>query len=437
MNPRETIERYKKFKIPSLYRIFENARQYSKTCLLIAIIFFLIIIYLIQQIPHWQVAQFELSNSTEVANLENQYRATLAQILGGIAVVIGIYFAWGNLKVAQSTFESNQENTKRSLEVVQEGQITERFTRAVDQLGAIDQSGNPSVEIRLGGIYALERIANESKKDYWPIMEILTAYIRKNSSIKDQKVQERERVQFDIQAILSVIKKRNKPDNFIEPCGLDLQDTYLCKTNLSNTYLEGADLTGADLTEAHLEGACLRKAHLEGADLTGADLTEAHLEGAHLTKYDKTEYDYDESGCISGYSIIKEANLNWAHLRKAHLEGAYLRQAHLEGADLTEAHLEGADLTEAHLEGADLTEAHFEMTDFMGAHLDGANFTKVDLKDDTSNSTILPELIKKSYNLTSDQLSKVKTLRGAKLNEKIKAELREKNSALIEEIDGG
>ena len=392
MNPRETIERYKKFKIPSLYRIFENARQYSKTCLLIAIIFFLIIIYLIQQIPHWQVAQFELSNSTEVANLENQYRATLAQILGGIAVVIGIYFAWGNLKVAQSTFESNQENTKRSLEVVQEGQITERFTRAVDQLGAIDQSGNPSVEIRLGGIYALERIANESKKDYWPIMEILTAYIRKNSSIKDQKVQERERVQFDIQAILSVIKKRNKPDNFIEPCGLDLQDTYLCKTNLSNTYLEGADLTGADLTEAHLEGA-------------------------HLTKYDKTEYDYDESGCISGYSIIKEANLNWAHLRKAHLEGAYLRQAHLEGADLTEA--------------------HFEMTDFMGAHLDGANFTKVDLKDDTSNSTILPELIKKSYNLTSDQLSKVKTLRGAKLNEKIKAELREKNSALIEEIDGG
>ena len=41
------------------------------------------------------------------------------------------------------------------------------------------------MEIRLGGIYALERISNESEKDYWPIMEILTAYVRKNSSVEE------------------------------------------------------------------------------------------------------------------------------------------------------------------------------------------------------------------------------------------------------------
>jgi hypothetical protein len=39
------------------------------------------------------------------------------------------------------------------------------------------------VEIRLGGIYALERITNELEKDYWSIMEVLTAYVRKNSSV--------------------------------------------------------------------------------------------------------------------------------------------------------------------------------------------------------------------------------------------------------------
>jgi hypothetical protein len=37
-------------------------------------------------------------------------------------------------------------------------------------------------------------------------MENLTSYIRKNSSIEDQKVKEQNKVQFDIQAILSVIK---------------------------------------------------------------------------------------------------------------------------------------------------------------------------------------------------------------------------------------
>jgi hypothetical protein len=45
---------------------------------------------------------------------------------------------------------------------------------AVDKLGAVDKSENPAIEIRLGGIDDLERIATESDNDYWPIMEILT-----------------------------------------------------------------------------------------------------------------------------------------------------------------------------------------------------------------------------------------------------------------------
>lgn len=43
------------------------------------------------------------------------------------------------------------KNTQENLKIAQEGQITERFTRAIEQLG------NPATEIRLGGIYALGR----------------------------------------------------------------------------------------------------------------------------------------------------------------------------------------------------------------------------------------------------------------------------------------
>ena len=46
--------------------------------------------------------------------------------------------------------------TWRQIQVSREGQITERFTRAIDQLG----SAHP--EVRLGGIYALERTAKDS-----------------------------------------------------------------------------------------------------------------------------------------------------------------------------------------------------------------------------------------------------------------------------------
>jgi hypothetical protein len=51
--------------------------------------------------------------------------------------------------------------------------------RLFGYLGANDSEGKKQFETRLGGIYALERIAKDSEADHWPIMEILTAYVRK------------------------------------------------------------------------------------------------------------------------------------------------------------------------------------------------------------------------------------------------------------------
>ncbi len=80
-----------------------------------------------------------------------------AQILGGSLLIAGLYFTW------------------RRIEIAKEEQITERFTRAIDQLGS------EKLEIRLGGIYALERIARDSKRDHWTIMEVLMAFVKANS----------------------------------------------------------------------------------------------------------------------------------------------------------------------------------------------------------------------------------------------------------------
>jgi len=60
------------------------------------------------------------------------------------------------------------------LKVDQDQQITERFTRAIVQLG------DELMALRLGGIYALERISKDSAKDHWQVMEVLMAYVRKN-----------------------------------------------------------------------------------------------------------------------------------------------------------------------------------------------------------------------------------------------------------------
>ena len=178
--------------------------------LLIGFVFLLSAILLIW-IPYWRVSQFGINNATENATLENQYRATFAQILGGVAIGISLYYTW-------------QKNN-----IAQEGQITERFTRAIDQLG------NRKMEIRLGGIYALERISNESKKDHYQIMEILTAYVRKNSSVEIEETQ--DKISLDIQAILTVIGRRKHLIDSLY-LYLDLQETYLEQIKLNEANLE-------------------------------------------------------------------------------------------------------------------------------------------------------------------------------------------------------
>ena len=53
--------------------------------------------------------------------------------------------------------------------------ITESFSKAIEQLGS------DKLEVRLGGIYALERISQESPHDYWTVMENLTAFVRERT----------------------------------------------------------------------------------------------------------------------------------------------------------------------------------------------------------------------------------------------------------------
>jgi hypothetical protein len=180
---------------------------------------------------------------------------TLAQIVAGIGFFGTLYFTW------------------RTVQVNREGQVTERFTKAITQLG------DEKLEIRLGGIYALERISRDSTRDYGPIMEVLTAYVRDKAPWPTEEPPEGgqeppqpTRPPTDIQAVLTTLGRRAHPLP-----RLDLTDT-----NLRGANLEGADFEGANLRGANLEEAILWRANLWRADLLGANLQEAYLLGANL-----------------------------------------------------------------------------------------------------------------------------------------------------------
>jgi hypothetical protein len=63
---------------------------------------------------------------------------------------------------------------RRTFRLTEQGQVTDRYTRAVEQLGS------EKLDVRIGGIYALERVARDSAIDHPTVMEVLTAFIRGN-----------------------------------------------------------------------------------------------------------------------------------------------------------------------------------------------------------------------------------------------------------------
>ena len=186
-------------------------------------------------------------------------QVTLVQIITALLVLTGLYW------------------TSRRVVAAEEGHITDRFTKAIAHLGA------DNMAIRLGGIYALERIAKESEKDHGPIMEVLTAYVRENAPTREEDTHAApKRPPTDIQAILTVIGRRETTGKNRGNDRLDLTDTRLVGAALSGATLSGATLSGANLTGADLGAADLSGADLSGADLTGADLGGADLTGATL-----------------------------------------------------------------------------------------------------------------------------------------------------------
>ena len=100
-------------------------------------------------IPGWQaisaIPEAEIK-SVNVLEARIESIKTTAQIIIGALVFFTLWVAWRRANAADRTAESAQQTVR----VAQEGQITERFTKAVEQFG-----NSESTAIRLGGIYAL------------------------------------------------------------------------------------------------------------------------------------------------------------------------------------------------------------------------------------------------------------------------------------------
>jgi Pentapeptide repeats (8 copies) len=240
----------------------------------------------------------------ERLKLQNDVRVGLLQAVAGVAVIAAVLATWQQL-------DTDRRLLRQQLEAAGRQQAGDRFAQALDQLGS------EQLDVRLGGIYGLERVAATAATQLrqgggayqapggsagsgglrgapppavWrvQVFEILSAYVRTTSHrppvgpAGGPTLQVR---QPDVNAAATVLVRRTVLDG--DPA-LDLSGSLLPDAGLGFAHLAGADLRGTDLRRTSLQYADLVGAHLEqsllcGTQFQGADLRDIRLTGARVS----------------------------------------------------------------------------------------------------------------------------------------------------------
>jgi uncharacterized protein YjbI with pentapeptide repeats len=277
------------------------------------------------------------------ADVEDNYRKTVGQALGGIAVLLG----------AGSAYLQFSQQQRAAHDLLISNQVAKGF----ELLGNKDKD---ALVLRLGGIYALEGVMNGSEQYHQPVLEALCAFVREGAKLPagpatSEQPMGNKKPSTDIQAALTVIGRRS-----VGPGTLNLTRTNIAGANLDRANLIGADLTQADLSTATLRAADLLGATLRVTDLSTADLSQAGLHRANLS-----------GANLSGATLVA-TDLSNADMGVANLSGATLIDADLSAVKLQGASLFSANLTGANLRGADLSSADLKYADLIQQQLDAA-----------------------------------------------------------------
>jgi uncharacterized protein YjbI with pentapeptide repeats len=327
-------------------------------------------------VPKIQVAKIHTSESKGPLDLENDYRQTLVQIVGGIAIIATVYGAIENARVSREAITLSA----RSYDLARQGQVADRTFKAMDML-----SKEKNMDAKLAAIYALGELAAEEPKAEWQITETLFNYAKFHSNWTPSAAKRSPKVlAADIAAIGEYLSRRpyktqdgeciekqqcwdyetqNRPSEHDVP-GYFGRIINLPHSDLRHIFLEGAMLKTANLDHSHLENSFLRHAHGENvyglqAHFNYSDLSDSHWRFANL----------------------KDADFTEAQLCRTHFEHVYAEGANYMNADLSDSHWDNpAKFRKSNLRNANLNCSVWNGADMDDLFLDGATLYGADLR---------------------------------------------------------
>jgi hypothetical protein len=224
-------------------------------------------------VPEWMANQYPLE-AKDWAGQVVANRSMLVNLLGGLAVAVTIYFTYGNFKIAQENIKLTQDRS-----------ITDTFSKAIEQLGSADMS------VRLGGIHSLARIAKSSQADCFPVMQVLTGFLRNKYRAPVDHIADiatlpgSSNCPVEVQSILTIVGERYwpNPDGYeLDLSAIEISDAWVPYAKFQNVYFWYVKLADCNFAGAKLNNADFKGAVLTGCDFTGADLSNANFEVADI-----------------------------------------------------------------------------------------------------------------------------------------------------------
>ncbi|UWR90867.1 pentapeptide repeat-containing protein [Phaeobacter inhibens] len=247
----------------------------------------------------------------ELAKAEPQAEA-LRFLAHSIGILVAILAGSATIFFASIRVWTNERNTTAT----EQGLITDRINKAVEGLGAEktvkqqrqgsegallyedDANGEPdlkkpimaeitkpNIEVRIGSILALERLAKENLDFHIQIMEILCAYVRNNAPCDDPSptgnLESVPVPRDDIQIAIKCLGRRRKS-------GKQTEASLSFRLNL-----RGCDLTRVDFREQDFSGAIFHHSHFKEAifrdtQLRGSDFSFCNIKDTIIFKCDLT-----------------------------------------------------------------------------------------------------------------------------------------------------
>lgn len=195
---------------------------------------------------------------------------------------------------------------------------TNRYTEAVQLLG------DERLTARLGGIYALQRLGNESPKDVPAIAQLLASFIREVSrEIVEQHQQSENRKQ----PILDGLNRA--PSDIVAATRVlgspEFRPYYRSNLFLGEVSLQGAVLVGANLRNRQFDGFDLTESYLDGADLSSCSMVNVQLSGAHgrYVNFQGTRlHTAGMANCVMDGSDFLGADVSEMYVQGTSFEGA-------------------------------------------------------------------------------------------------------------------